>query len=319
MRLPSRPPLTLFYTWAAVLTLLVVHLWRDPQPPAAPPRATRTCLTCFRNLLRHPVKWNDKRLLKHLRNSLEPPSSFLPLGSGPSPAQPPWAGEVSYNSTEKIIRKLFGEMPGGGVFVEVGAQDGLWLSNTWWLEAERGWRGLLIEADPQNYLNLRMAPRNSTTLAACVTASLLTKQEEMVRGINTGNVNKEARRLQQGHTQLKTFATGIDLYAGETFTTTCYSIFSVLAAAGLREIDLLTFDVTGGGFTLVDEFLTTNKLLGDKFRVENILYQDNDLAQLFSLESVKDDFKKYGYSILQLSPGHYLLNGGSTEVVVAYN
>lgn len=75
--------------------------------------------------------------------------------------------------------------PGGGVFVEVGAQDGLWLSNTWWLEAERGWRGLLIEADPQNYLNLRMAPRNSTTLAACVTASLLTKQVQCTHAMNT--------------------------------------------------------------------------------------------------------------------------------------
>ncbi len=62
------------------------------------------------------------------------------------------------------------------MFVEVGAQDGLWLSNTWWLEAERDWRGLLIEADPHNYHRLRMSPRNSTTLSACVTSGLFTSQ-----------------------------------------------------------------------------------------------------------------------------------------------
>lgn len=50
--------------------------------------------------------------------------------------------------------------------------------------------------------------------------------------------------------------------------------------------------------------------------LQNILYQDNELEQLFGYENVKDDFKRYGYSLNQLSPGHYLLHRGSAEVVV---
>ena len=37
-----------------------------------------------------------------------------------------------------------------GFFVEAGALDGEWLSNTLALE-KRGWTGLLVEADPRNY------------------------------------------------------------------------------------------------------------------------------------------------------------------------
>lgn len=41
-----------------------------------------------------------------------------------------------------------------GVFVEFGALDGLFHSNTLFLERERGWSGLLIEANPRLYKEL---------------------------------------------------------------------------------------------------------------------------------------------------------------------
>lgn len=40
-------------------------------------------------------------------------------------------------------------LPDRGIFVEVGACDGRHLSNTYWLEKDRGWTGLLIEPDPR--------------------------------------------------------------------------------------------------------------------------------------------------------------------------
>ena len=35
-----------------------------------------------------------------------------------------------------------------GTYLEIGANDGIWLSNSLWLHQARGWRGLLIEAHP---------------------------------------------------------------------------------------------------------------------------------------------------------------------------
>ncbi|MGD9827253.1 MAG: FkbM family methyltransferase [Hyphomicrobiaceae bacterium] len=43
----------------------------------------------------------------------------------------------------------------GGYFVEVGAHHGEQLSNTWLLETEHGWTGLLVEPNPQHEESLR--------------------------------------------------------------------------------------------------------------------------------------------------------------------
>jgi FkbM family methyltransferase len=50
------------------------------------------------------------------------------------------------------------DLPADGVFVEVGASTGLLHSNTYWLE-QRGWRGLLVEADARNLDSVRRLRR----------------------------------------------------------------------------------------------------------------------------------------------------------------
>lgn len=45
------------------------------------------------------------------------------------------------------------DLPDKGVFVDVGAGDGVRISNTLWLE-ERGWAGLLIEPDSRHHASL---------------------------------------------------------------------------------------------------------------------------------------------------------------------
>lgn len=46
-------------------------------------------------------------------------------------------------------------LPDVGYFVELGAGDGIYLSNTLWLEREKGWGGLLIEGDPRQEVQSR--------------------------------------------------------------------------------------------------------------------------------------------------------------------
>ena len=52
--------------------------------------------------------------------------------------------------------------PGHGVFVELGALDGIAFSNTYMLERCFGWRGLLIEGNPASFAKLRESGRAST-------------------------------------------------------------------------------------------------------------------------------------------------------------
>ena len=55
-----------------------------------------------------------------------------------------------------------------GFFVECGAYDGESLSNTLYFEKTRHWKGLLIEANPNNYAKLKKKNRNAYTINACL-------------------------------------------------------------------------------------------------------------------------------------------------------
>ena len=59
-------------------------------------------------------------------------------------------------------------MPAHGVFVEIGVGNGRDHSNTLWLE-ERGWQGLLIEADPRLHDQIRA--NRKATLVPCAIGS----------------------------------------------------------------------------------------------------------------------------------------------------
>jgi len=58
----------------------------------------------------------------------------------------------------------------GGYFVDVGAADGMTLSNTFLLEKRFGWRGLCIEANPRLFERLRRS-RGCTCVNVCVDAA----------------------------------------------------------------------------------------------------------------------------------------------------
>lgn len=77
---------------------------------------------------------------------------------------------MSQHAEDRVLLPLLMFVTGGrpGVFVELGALDGLTFSNTYALETCHGWRGVLIEADPANFEKLRMSGRAATAIHAAV-------------------------------------------------------------------------------------------------------------------------------------------------------
>jgi len=70
----------------------------------------------------------------------------------------------SQNGEDSLIISVF-DKP--GYFVELGAVDGIHLSNTYALE-QHGWTGLLVEAHPEHFAKLAANRPNSTSIHAAV-------------------------------------------------------------------------------------------------------------------------------------------------------
>ncbi len=76
-----------------------------------------------------------------------------------------------YFSVNQLDRKLERYVDkDGGYFVELGANDGVTQSNSLHFEKFRGWRGLLVEPTPHNFIKCRKnrAARSAVFCAACV-------------------------------------------------------------------------------------------------------------------------------------------------------
>ncbi|XP_063863753.1 LOW QUALITY PROTEIN: protein Star-like [Scylla paramamosain] len=75
----------------------------------------------------------------------------------------------SGGSSTTTTLSIFFDNQRGGFFVEAGALDGEFLSNTLWLETALGWTGLLIEADQNNYRHLAWKRRRAWISNTCIT------------------------------------------------------------------------------------------------------------------------------------------------------
>ena len=84
------------------------------------------------------------------------------------PPQPPMP---RYRGLQELDRQIGKYLDiDNGFFVELGANDGLFQSNTWHYETYRGWRGVLVEPAPNLFLECRRnrAPQTHVACAACV-------------------------------------------------------------------------------------------------------------------------------------------------------
>lgn len=60
------------------------------------------------------------------------------------------------------------ELVGSGVFVEIGANDGLHMSNSWFFEKTLGWKGICVEANPSVFKALKINRPGCTNVNALV-------------------------------------------------------------------------------------------------------------------------------------------------------
>jgi len=125
-----------------------------------------------------------------------------------------------YGEDAWIVSNL--KHPRRGVFVEVGAFDGLWGSNTLYFE-QHGWKGLCIEPDP---LSASRCALSRKSLTACCAI-------DSKPGMKPFFINTQHRELS-----------GLGRH-GEAILVSVYRLEDIVRTVGFTKIDLLSIDTEG--------------------------------------------------------------------------
>jgi FkbM family methyltransferase len=152
-------------------------------------------------------------------------------------------GYHSQHGQDKWVAETI--LPGRrGVFVDVGAYDGLTLSNTLYLERELGWTGLAVEPNPVAYRKLVSTRRCRAENAAIgvtngeVTFRLVTGYAEMLSGIADEYDDRHRARIESELSQHGGSHSEIRISS--------YRLADVLERHGVDQVDYLSIDVEGG-------------------------------------------------------------------------
>lgn len=134
----------------------------------------------------------------------------------------------------------------GGFFVEAGANNGILQSNTYYLEAIRGWSGVLVEPCPELFdACLKNRPRANVVQAALVSGDY---EKETISlefaGLMTA-VDDEERNAHYSE-DLVNIGRGIhEIQDGYRFEAPARTLSSILDDFRGREVDFMSLDLEG--------------------------------------------------------------------------
>ena len=136
----------------------------------------------------------------------------------------------------------------GGFFVEFGATDGVLLSNTYLLETQFGWKGLLAEPNPSFEKQLR-ANRSSTISTQCIGART-GERVEFVFADAYGGMKAHANQDQNADRRAGYMADEANLVELETISLHDF----LVEHEAPRVIDYISIDTEGSEFEILSTF-----------------------------------------------------------------
>jgi FkbM family methyltransferase len=181
-----------------------------------------------------------------------------------------------------------------GFFIEAGGNDGLSQSNTYWFEKFRGWRGILVEAVPdQATLCRRNRPRaqvfNAALVADAATKSVRIKAARLMAFIPGLRTAAEEEAHMQAAIQAQNLKKVPEIDVPAT------TLDAILDTLGGRPVDFFSLDVEGY------EIPVLQGMDPERHRPRLILVETKDI------EGVLAALKGHYRTIDQLSHHDYLL------------
>ena len=234
-------------------------------------------------------------VIKSLKEKyLQPPSS-LPYNLNQDPVYIKEMLRSSMFSIKKSINLLVNKTK-NGFFIEAGALDGQFLSNTLWLEQNLNWTGLLIEPDSNNYRFLKNKHRKSWITNTCIS------DENFPKSIILSTVNKWIKQQEfnwmyrgNSHNINYPFIRNMDKTTEANYQKVqCYPLYSYLKALDVYTIDFLSLDTQGG------EFEVLKNIPWDKVNIYIIAVEHTSDIRILD-KSLISFMNQLGYILLSIS------------------
>jgi FkbM family methyltransferase len=194
---------------------------------------------------------------------------------------------------DRYVYENFFKDKKNGIFVDIGAHDGISLSNTYFFEKQMGWQGICIEPLPEIFERLK-TNRNCLCIQGCiydkadkVSFLRIHGYPEMLSGIVD---NYDPRHLDRITREVKSRGGST-----EVIEVTCYPLTQLLLDHGVKHVDYLSVDTEGGEMDIL------KSIDFDKIDIE-VIDVENNYGEPFQafLESV--GYKRSPYRGPQGSP-----------------
>jgi FkbM family methyltransferase len=144
---------------------------------------------------------------------------------------------------DNILDNVIFKNKRGGVFLDIGANDGITLSNTFFLEKSRGWTGLCVEPLPSIFEKLK--GNRSCVVENCAASDITRKDilmeisgySEMLSGLKSSYNKQHLSRINDE----------MEKYGGERkeIEIDCINVNELLNKHKLKRIDYFSIDTEG--------------------------------------------------------------------------
>ncbi|KAK3879637.1 hypothetical protein Pcinc_015808 [Petrolisthes cinctipes] len=195
-------------------------------------------LDCIDTYFMEQPKHNDPEVIEMVREKYLMPPPPDPDTSPFDVNKPIWARLVDWNLMQDYLKTIWKGQP-PGVFVEVGASDGEFLSQTLMLERNLGWSGLLVEPDPRAFTILQQRRRRAWTTPLCVHENQPCMRKYWLRDVDD-DLPKHFQQLLMARSRLQDDTLIGDEERGGTVSVPCVPLSTILLAANITSIDFLT-------------------------------------------------------------------------------
>lgn len=196
-----------------------------------------------------PIDGEDPLVVELVREKHLQQPSHLPYNLSTVPMYQLRKRLDSWGYIHSFVSTLF-EGYYGGVFVESGALDGEYLSNTLWLEQELSWTGLLVEPDPDSYRQLSFKHRKAWSSNTCLSRTTYPHESIHVglrlNGDYIGNIwDYRGSSHLQGVTLEPIFDSFLSKSQESYHSVQCFPLVTYLRALNMTSVDLLVLDMQG--------------------------------------------------------------------------